>query len=194
MILLSPSQLVGLLRDKSPVVRQLALENLLPYTQAGNPHLNIWQRNNWEGARLLKILARDSNVNTCHMCSYSQTPKTPQQAIAALINLSSREESLRASVIDAPFLEYTHSIITDKTHKHADLACMLLSNLSKSPQIKVLLEIKVPEREGLAEKTVLGQLMEIFVLGENKRWNENATFDFLGNVWGDMSRVDSSVN
>ena len=55
-------QLVGLLKDKNPVVRQLALENLLPYTQSGNPHIDIWKTNNWEGGRILKILVRDMNV------------------------------------------------------------------------------------------------------------------------------------
>ena len=55
-------QLIGLLRDKNPFVRQLALENLLPYTQSANPHLNVWKANNWEGARLLKILVRETNV------------------------------------------------------------------------------------------------------------------------------------
>ena len=62
MIVLSISQLVGLLKDKNPVVRQLALENLLPYTQAGNPHVDVWKTNNWEGGRILKILTRDRNV------------------------------------------------------------------------------------------------------------------------------------
>jgi len=62
MILLSIPQLVGLLRDKNPVVRQLALENLLPYTQSGNPHIDVWKTNNWEGGRMLKILTRDRNV------------------------------------------------------------------------------------------------------------------------------------
>jgi hypothetical protein len=66
---------------------------------------------------------------------------------------------------------------------------MLLSNLSKSPRIETLLGVKVAEVEGLTEKTVLGQLMEVFVLGENKKWNPNATFDFLANVWGDLTRV-----
>ena len=66
---------------------------------------------------------------------------------------------------------------------------MLLSNLAKSPKIEVLFRLNVPEVEGLTEKSVLGQLMEVFVLGENKRWNENATFDFLANVWGDITRV-----
>ena len=33
--------------------------------------------------------------------------------------------------------------------------------------------------------------MEVFVLGESKKWNEHANFDFLGNVWGDLTRVFS---
>jgi len=62
MLLLSVTQLVGLLKDKNPVVRQLALENLLPDTQSGNPHIDIWKANNWEGGRMLKLLVRDMNV------------------------------------------------------------------------------------------------------------------------------------
>ena len=65
MVVLSLVQLVGLLKDKNPVVRQLALENLLPYTQSGNPHVDIWKTNNWQGGRMLKILVRDTNVLPC---------------------------------------------------------------------------------------------------------------------------------
>lgn len=67
MTMLSVSQLVGLLKDKSPVVRQIALENLLPYTQSGNPHIDVWKTNNWEGGRILKILTRDRNVCPFHI-------------------------------------------------------------------------------------------------------------------------------
>ena len=183
---------MGLLKDKNPVVRQLALENLLPYTQSGNPHLDIWKANNWEGGRMLKILVRDRNVSSLSCYVDLQTPKTSQQAIAALINLSSREEALRTILIDDHFLSYLHSIITDKTHEHADLVCMLLSNLAKSAKIEALLGLSVPEIDGLAEKTILGQLMEVFVVGEDKKWNELATYDFLANVWGDITRVASS--
>lgn len=66
MISLSVPQLVGLLKDKNPVVRHLALQNLLPYTQSGNPRHDVWQTNNWEGARILNILAQDRNVIPLH--------------------------------------------------------------------------------------------------------------------------------
>lgn len=120
----------------------------------------------------------------------TETPKTLQQATAGLINLSSRDESVRPILIDSPFLGYLHSLITDKTNQHADLVCMLLSNLAKSPKIESLFGLHVPEVEGLSEKGVLGQLMETFVRGGNKKWNPNANFDFLANVWGDITRVD----
>ena len=96
---------------------------------------------------------------------------------------------MRTILIDELFLSYLHSIITDKTEKHADLACMLLSNLAKSPRIEALFGLKAPEVPELTEKSVLGQLMEVFVRGENKEWNDNATFDFLASVWGDITRV-----
>jgi hypothetical protein len=58
----SIAQLVGLLKDKNPVVGQLVLENLLPYTQTGNPHISVWEANKWEGGSILKVLVWDNNV------------------------------------------------------------------------------------------------------------------------------------
>lgn len=66
---------------------------------------------------------------------------------------------------------------------------MLLSNLGKSEKIEALFGLKTGKVEGLVETSVLGQLMEIFVLGEGNKWNTHANFDFLGNVWGDLTRV-----
>jgi hypothetical protein len=63
------------------------------------------------------------------------------------------------------------SIITDKAHERADLACMLLSNLSKSEKIEALFGLKTGKVEGLTETRVLGQLIEVFVVGEGKKWN-----------------------
>jgi len=107
--------------------------------------------------------------------------------------LSSREENVRALLLDGQFLGFLIGLVTDKSYPQADLACMLLSNLAKSPKIEVLFGVKVSEIEGLTEKSVLGQLIEVFVLGENKKWNPNATFDFLANVWGDLTRVNLTL-
>jgi hypothetical protein len=85
-------------------------------------------------------------------------------------------------------------VITDKTYEYADLVCMLLSNLAKSPRIDRLFGLQVLAVTGMREKGVLGQLMEVFVLGEDKKWNGHATFDFLANVWGDITRVSSCIS
>jgi Domain of unknown function (DUF383) len=66
---------------------------------------------------------------------------------------------------------------------------MLLLNLAKSPKIELIFKIKGSQVEGLEEKDTLGQLMEMYVRGENKKWNENANFNFLSGFWGDISRV-----
>jgi hypothetical protein len=66
---------------------------------------------------------------------------------------------------------------------------MLLSNLGKSEKIEPLFRLKTGAVEGLTETSVLGQLMEVFVVGEGKNWNTHANFDFLANVWGDLTRV-----
>jgi hypothetical protein len=66
---------------------------------------------------------------------------------------------------------------------------MLLSNLGKSEKIEALFGLKTGKVEGLTETSVLGQLMEVFVVGEGKKWNTHANFDFVGNVWGDLTRV-----
>lgn len=53
----------------------------------------------------------------------------------------------------------------------------------------MLLGLQITEVEGMRETNILGQLMEVFVLGETKKWNNHATYDFLANVWGDITRV-----
>jgi hypothetical protein len=103
--------------------------------------------------------------------------------------LSSRDAEFRNILIDEHFLAFLVSIITDKEYEHADLACMLLSNLGKSEKIEALFGLKTGKVEGLTETSVLGQLMEVFVVGEGKKWNTHANFDFVGNIWGDLTRV-----
>jgi hypothetical protein len=105
--------------------------------------------------------------------------------------LSSRDEEFRKILIDEPFLAFLHSIITNKEHEHADLACMLLSNLGKSAKIETLFALKTDGgvAEGLKETSMVGQLMEVFVVGDGKKWNPHANFDFLGNVWADITQV-----
>jgi Domain of unknown function (DUF383) len=92
-------------------------------------------------------------------------------------------------IIDREFLSLLHFLITDKEHQYTDWAVMLLSNLAKSDKINILFGIQAPPVEGLAETTLLGQLLEVFSIGEGKKWNTHANFNFLANFFGDLSRV-----
>lgn len=86
----------------------------------------------------------------------------------------------------------------------ADLAAMLLSNMSKlesvSRQLLALrLSFAVPaEGDSVADGTMeeleaLDVLLEVFLKGEGKKYNPNANYDFLASVFANVSTVSSWV-
>ncbi|CAK5273626.1 unnamed protein product [Mycena citricolor] len=121
-------ELIPFLRDRNPQVRQIALSNLLPQTPKGSPHRNIF----FEGAQVgglkkqqdneilrdLKLLCRDQ-LSVSH------------DAFRALVNLS--DSPMLASTLSEPsFLSFIVSYIINPQSVLADLASMLLSNLTAS--------------------------------------------------------------
>ncbi|PPQ70659.1 hypothetical protein CVT24_000667 [Panaeolus cyanescens] len=133
-------ELLPFLRDKNPQVRQIALENLLPQTVKGAPHRDIFfaglqssglqKSKENDVIRDLKILCRDQ-LSVAH------------DAFKALINLSD-SPLLISPLADPIFLTFIASYIINPHAILADLASMLLSNLtSSSPACSVLLSMKV---------------------------------------------------
>ncbi|KAH9943856.1 DUF383-domain-containing protein [Amylocystis lapponica] len=121
-------ELVPFLRDPNPQVRQIALSNLLGHTPKGSPHRDIFfaglragglQRpKDTDVVRDLKLLCRDQ-LATAH------------DALRALINLSD-SSLLAASLSEPSFLNFLVSYILNPQSILADLASMLLSNLTGS--------------------------------------------------------------
>ncbi|CDO69660.1 hypothetical protein BN946_scf184851.g48 [Trametes cinnabarina] len=134
-------ELTQFLRDKNPQVRQIALANLIGQTPKGSPHRDIFytgigggglqQPHENELIRDIKILCRDQ-LATAH------------DAFRALVNLS--DNSLLVSVLSEPsFLRFIVSYILNYQATLADLASMLLSNLSAASSVcTALLSLKVP--------------------------------------------------
>ncbi|KAF8159848.1 hypothetical protein B0H34DRAFT_705061 [Crassisporium funariophilum] len=133
-------ELIPFLRDRNHQVRQIALENLLPQTIAGAPHRDIFFSGLQGGGlqkpkesdiiRDLKVLCRDQ-LSVAH------------DAFRALVNLSD-SPLLIAPLSEASFLSFIVSYIINPHSILADLAAMLLSNLTaSSPACSVLLTLKV---------------------------------------------------
>ncbi|KAJ7921208.1 hypothetical protein B0H13DRAFT_2230631 [Mycena leptocephala] len=119
-------ELIPFLRDRNPQVRQVALSNLLPQTPKDSPHRNIFftqtgglqKPKENDIIRDLKLLCRDQ-LSVAH------------DAFRALVNLSD-SPMLVASLSDPAFLAFIVSYIINPQSVLADLASMLLSNLTAS--------------------------------------------------------------
>ncbi|KAG6888749.1 hypothetical protein C0995_006220 [Termitomyces sp. Mi166 len=122
-------ELIPFLRDRNPQVRQIALSHLLPQTPSGSPHRNIFFAGLQGGGlqakpkdtdiiRDLKILCRDQ-LSIAH------------DAFRALVNLSD-SPLIVASLSEPSFLTFLVSYIIHPSSILADLASMLLSNLTSS--------------------------------------------------------------
>ncbi|KAJ4470174.1 DUF383-domain-containing protein [Lentinula aciculospora] len=121
------NELLPFLRDKNPQVRQIALTNLLPQTPQNAPHRRLFFGSQSSGLnkseeppviRDLKLLCRDQ-LAIAH------------DAFKALVNLS--DSPLLVSSLSEPrFLNFLVSYIINPQSTLADLASMLLSNLTAS--------------------------------------------------------------
>ncbi|KAF8621882.1 hypothetical protein AX15_007438 [Amanita polypyramis BW_CC] len=121
-------ELIPFLRDKNPQVRQVALSNLVSQTPKDAPHRNIFFEGLHGGGlqkpkesnliQDLKLLCRDQ-VAVAH------------DAFRALVNLSD-SAMLLGPLTEPSFVDFLVSYIISPQAILADLAAMLLSNISSS--------------------------------------------------------------
>ncbi|KAI0085759.1 hypothetical protein BDY19DRAFT_895974 [Irpex rosettiformis] len=134
-------ELLPFLRDRNPQARQLALSNLLGHTPKDSPHRNVFfaglRGGGLQGAqdndviRDLKILCRDQ-LATAH------------DAFRALVNLSDNS-LVAASLSEKTFFNFLVSYTLHPQATLADLAAMILSNITSTPSTAAaLLLLKVP--------------------------------------------------
>ncbi|KAH6916375.1 cytoplasmic protein [Coprinopsis sp. MPI-PUGE-AT-0042] len=134
-------ELVPFLRDRNPQARQIALEHLLPHTVQGSAYRDtIFFKGSGGGGlqkpkdsdiiRDLKLLCRDQ-LSVAH------------DAFRALVNLS--DSSMVVNPLsEVSFLTFIVSYIINPHSICADLASMLLSNLTSSSQAcSVIINMKV---------------------------------------------------
>ncbi|CAG8485989.1 10500_t:CDS:10 [Scutellospora calospora] len=164
------NSLLDFLHDGNPNVRQLALNHLLGYTVKSSQLQHIFKQNNMRPISDLKIICREN-------------PVIAHDAFKALVNLASDDEICK-ELNDDSFLLLMMKMITDSENILADMACMLLSNITKYQDIAVkLLKLEVQLVEGLSSSTkAMDQLVDVFVRGLNRAYNKEAEFHFLASL------------
>ncbi|GAA6002814.1 hypothetical protein JCM10207_007695 [Rhodosporidiobolus poonsookiae] len=190
-------EVFGFLTDAQPPVRRIALSSLLPYTAPDAPER--------------KLFLQDSHIELlAAMCADIEL--IAHDALSALINLTnSFEVALRLSKVPG-FVVGLVRMIVDEKAVLSDLACMLLSNMSKLDTVsKQIVALRVPftirptatsepaegeepatkaaraDEETTDEISALDLLLEVFLKGEGKKYNPNANYDFLASVFANIS-------
>ena len=111
-------------------------------------------------------------------------------AISALINiltpsLLDKEETLDILLTDQFFFDLMRLIVLPQSAL-ADLCCMLLSNLSQRPRICE----KIMEMSPGSDTLNVDHLLEVFVRGSEGKYNLNAHFHWLANVFANLASLD----
>lgn len=141
-------ELLTFLSDPNAKVREVALSNLVGYSAKTNPQrtLLIEKHKGLDGKPLQGRDGKDVDTIEDLKRICQDQPMAAHDAFCALINLS---DSLLVArrIGDEEFLSFLVRYIADPVSLLTDLACMLLSNLTKLESIgAILLNLELPAR------------------------------------------------
>ncbi|MCH0628681.1 protein HGH1 family protein [Kocuria palustris] len=170
-------ELVEFLHSTHPAVIQLAINNLVGFSQG--PHKSVFSNNQYEPIKDLKRLSQevfDKQVVT--------------DALTILANLC-EDVTIRDLIVeDEDYLNWLALQICNVKNTHADLMCILLTNLAKNDAINKILDMTMPTSETFPSGTIIDSLMDCFVKGHDRSLNPAAEFDYLAYFFADISRFN----
>ncbi|KAI8367192.1 hypothetical protein EDC96DRAFT_507226 [Choanephora cucurbitarum] len=170
-------ELIPFLQQPALEIRAIALHHLVPYTPNGNQYRYILLEQRATVCKGLKALCKED-------------PVTAHDALRCLINLSS-DPLVQQELDDMDFINYIGLLITNAKSVLADLACMLLSNMTKYEPVcvKVIQATAKPLDDFCSSTRLLDQLVEVFHKGYKKEYNPEAEFHFLASVFSNVSSI-----
>ncbi|PBP28519.1 DNA-binding protein HGH1, partial [Diplocarpon rosae] len=182
-------ELVEFVSHGNTQVRQLAVENLVPYS-ATQPA--IFKTNELLPVKDLKLLVRDYEVRSSREVMKAR-PNTLQKiardATTILINLTADQDILEYLASDHEFVKILLGRVTNPSEPNANLISMLLANLAKYDELKDILAIERPAPQELASNNkAIDQLLDLFVKGADGTYNKAADFDYLSYLFADLAK------
>lgn len=171
-------ELVSFLHAPQPAVIQIALDNLVGYSQGA--HQQVFSYDNYEAIKDLKKLARDEGKTTVG------------QSVTILANLCDDLTMRNLIVEDEEFLKFLVSAVINPKNLNADLMCILLTNLAKNDNITKVFDFSIThsdEQKKIFKSTkAMDCLMDCFVKGFDRSLNKYADYDYLAYFFADISR------
>ncbi|KAK9766856.1 Protein hgh1 [Basidiobolus ranarum] len=170
-------ELTSFLNDPKAEVRQLAVKHVLSFTTKDSGYLPLFKKYATQVIGDLKKLCREPTL-------------IAHDALSALINLSGDAEIIE-HLDDMGFIKLLVLIIIIPKSILADVACMLLANISKSESVCVkLMEATSTPVDSLTKShRVIDQLAEVFVKGYERQYNSNAEYHFLASVFANITTI-----
>ncbi|KAG9228261.1 DNA-binding protein-like protein HGH1 [Amylocarpus encephaloides] len=166
-------ELVDFISHGNTQLRQIAVENLVPYSLSRPA---IFKTNQLLPVKDLKLLVRD----------YKQIAK---DAATILINLSTDREVLEFLAGDKEFVSTLLRRVTNPAEPNANLMAMLLANLVKWDDLKYILALERHAPKDLqSSENAIDQLLDLFVKGADGTYNKDADFDYLSYVFADLAK------
>ncbi|KAJ2496033.1 Protein hgh1 [Coemansia sp. RSA 1972] len=168
-------ELIGFLSSPRPDVRQLAATYIVDFSEPRSEYFNQLLNNIDKLVKPLLII--------CH-----EIPVAASKAMNTLVNLST-DATVCRRFIDEDIISMIVRMITSSSCYVADPASMLLSNLTKNADIcKLLTTLTVGEVPGIcSSQMAMDQLTDVFVKGMDKKYNKNASYNFLSSVFADVT-------
>lgn len=173
-------ELVEFLHSPQPAVVQIALDNLVGFSQGA--HQQVFAYNNYEAIKDLKKLSQNDQKTTV------------TQSVTILANLCDDIPMRKLIVEDVAYLEFLVTAIIRSTNSNADLMCIFLANLAKNDAITKIFDIKIKlsdeQKKVFALDHAMDCLMDCFVKGSDRTLNKYADFDYLSYFFADISRFE----
>ncbi|KAJ2662105.1 Protein hgh1 [Coemansia sp. RSA 1200] len=168
-------ELIGFLESPRPDVREVAVGYLSGFSSPASENFQ-------------SLVTRADKLVSKLLVIAHEAPMAANSALSILINMAT-EAKVCSCFADDEYLSMVIRLIVSPTCIVADLAAMLLSNLTKAESVcRILSLLKNPTSSDICNSPLaLDQLTDVFVKGMDKKYNKNAHYGYLASVFADIT-------